>query len=104
MLVNWVELKYDQIWSNEVVTEKKRELKQQSFYYRAVKQGSVLLYLTFHVFLMLVIMVMATVRRSIVSFVYIVILLPRMTDGAEVLKQRDQHQGKKRQEAQKELA
>ena len=68
---------------------KKWELKEQSFYFRAVKQGSILLYLTMHIILMLIIMLMATVRRSIISFGYIIIILPRMKDGSEVLTQRD---------------
>ena len=89
MLVNWLELKYDKVWSNDLMREKKWELKEQSFYFRAVKQGSVLIYLSFHIFLIFVIMVMSTIRRSILSFGYIVILIPHMKDGSEVLGQRD---------------
>ena len=44
-------------------------------------------------------MIMATVRRSIISFGYIVIILPRMKDGSEVLTQRDSNQDKLRQAA-----
>jgi hypothetical protein len=85
MLVNWAELKCDKVWSNDLIREKKWELKEQSFYFRTVKQGSVLVYLTFHVIMMFIIMLMTAVRRSIISFVYVAILLPRMKDGAEVL-------------------
>lgn len=98
MLVNWVELKYDKVWSNDNLREKKWELKEQSFYFRTVKQGSVAVYLTFHVFMIFMILLMATVRRSIISFLYVIILLPRMKDGAEVLTQRDTNQGKQRQD------
>ena len=100
MLINWLELKYDQVWSNDLMREKKLELKEQSFYFRVVKQGSILVYLTFHVFLIFVILMIATVRRSLISFIYVLILLPRMKDGAEVLNQRDFNQGRKRQTAQ----
>lgn len=99
MLVNWLELKYDKVWSNDLMREKKLELKEQSFYFRAVKQGSVAVYLTFHIFLIFTILMIATVRRSIISFMYVIILLPRMKDGAEVLAQRDQNQGKLRHKA-----
>jgi len=37
MLVNYVELKYQKIWSNDLLKEKKWELKEQNFYFRAVK-------------------------------------------------------------------
>lgn len=89
MLVNWVELKFDKVWSNDLLREKKWELKEQSFYFRTVKQGSVLVYLTFHILLIFLLMMMTAVRRSILSFLYVMILLPRMRDGAEVLSQRD---------------
>lgn len=85
MLVNWLELKFDRVWSNDLLREKKWELKEECFYFRAVKQGSVMVYLSFHIVLCFIIMVMATVRRSLISFGYIAILLPRMKDGSEVL-------------------
>lgn len=103
MLVNYCELKCDKVWSDDLLKEKKWELKQQSFYFRTVKQGSVLVYLTFHIFMIFVILMMTTVRRSIISFVYIVILLGRMKDGAEVLTQRDTNQNKLRQDAEDKL-
>lgn len=103
MLINWLELKFDRVWSNDLLREKKWELKEECFYFRAVKQGSVLVYLSFHIFLCFIIMVMATIRRSLISFGYIVILLPRMKDGSEVLTQRDQNQAKLRHDAESKV-
>jgi hypothetical protein len=94
MLVNYVDLKFDDIWSDEYCRKKKWELKEQNFYFRAVKQGSVLVYLTFHVFTILVVLLMAVLRQSILAFGYVFILLPRMRDGAEVLQQSTVNQGK----------
>jgi len=98
MLVNYVELKYQKIWSNDLLKEKKWELKEQNFYFRAVKQGSVLVYLTGHIFLIFCIMMMATVRRSYFAFVYILIIIPRMKNGAEVLSQRELNQDQKKKD------
>lgn len=103
MLVNWLELKFDRVWSNDLLREKKWELKEECFYFRAVKQGSVMVYLSFHIVLCFIIMVMATVRRSLISFGYIAILLPRMKDGSEVLTQRDQNQAKLRYDAESKV-
>jgi len=42
-------------------------------------------------------MMMATVRRSYFAFVYILIIIPRMKNGAEVLSQREfNHDQKKK--------
>jgi hypothetical protein len=69
--------------------EKKREIKNNSVYFRLVKRGSVLIYLTFHIITILVILLMSVTRESILSLGYILILLPSIKDGAEVLKQRE---------------
>jgi hypothetical protein len=90
ILVNWVDLKYNQIWSDEYCRKKKWELKNQSFYFRAVKQGSVLIYLSFHVITILIVLLMATLRGSIIALGYVLILLPRIKDGSEVLNQSTQ--------------
>ena len=75
--------------------EKKRELKTSSSYYRIVKQGSVLVYLSFHIFTIFIILLMATMRQSILSLGYVFILLPKIKDAAEVLNLRDIAQSKK---------
>lgn len=94
MLVNWVELKYDSIWSTDLCKEKKWELKQQNIFFRIVKQGSVLTYLTFHIFLIFLIFVTATLRRSVLALVYVLLLLPRVSQGSEVLRQREINRAK----------
>jgi hypothetical protein len=86
LLVTYVDLKYDAIWSEDFCKRKKWEFKEQSLYFRLVKQGSVLVYLTFHVFTCLVVLLMAVLRQSFVSLGYVLILLPRMKDGSEVLR------------------
>lgn len=96
ILVNYIDLKYQEIWSLEFQKKIKREFKQLSPYFRIVKQGSVLTYLTFHIFTILVVMLLATVRQSIISLGYVIILLPRMKDGSEVLMQRDLAQDSKK--------
>jgi len=37
MLINYVDMKYDQIWSNDYLKKKKQEIKENSPYYRIVK-------------------------------------------------------------------
>lgn len=69
--------------------EKKWEVKENSSYFRIVKQGSQLAYLTFHVLTIFMILLVATMRQSFIAFGYVLILLPRVSDGSEVLKQRD---------------
>ena len=65
-----------------------------SMYFRIVKQGSQLVYISFHIITILIVLLMAAMRQSVFGIVYVIILLPRMKDGAEVLKQRDIQQGK----------
>lgn len=62
ILTTYVDLKYQHIWSDEFLREKKRELKNNSSYYRLVKQGSTLVYVSFHVFTIFVVLLMATMR------------------------------------------
>ena len=89
VLVNYVDLKYQEIWSKDFLKKIKGEFKQLSLYFRIVKQGSVLTYLTFHLVTILGVMLLATVRQSIISLGYVIILLPSLKDGSEVLNQRD---------------
>jgi uncharacterized protein YlxW (UPF0749 family) len=87
ILTNYVDLKYTAIWSAEFLKEIKWEIKRQSLYFRLVKQGSVFIYLSFHVFTILVILFMAVLRQSYMSFGYVFLILPRVREGAHVLKQ-----------------
>ena len=75
--------------SEEFIKAKKWEIKENSPYFRIVKQGSQMVYLTLHIFTIFLILLMATMRQSFIAFGYVLILLPRIRDGAEVLKQRD---------------
>ena len=81
-----MDITYDLIWSEEFVKEKKREIKNNSIFFRLVKRGSVLIYLTFHIITILIILLMSVTRESLLSLGYILILLPSIKDGAEVLK------------------
>lgn len=103
MLTNWVELKYDHIWSQDFMKEKKQEIKDNSSYYRIVKQGSQLIYVTFHIFTIFIVMLMATMRQSILALGYVFILLPRMKEGSEVLNQRNIHQNTKKDKLEKQI-
>jgi len=73
-------------------------MKERSSYYRIVKQGSVLVYLSFHIFTIFIILLMATMRQSLLSLGYVFILLLKMKDAAEVLNQRSIQQNKKTEE------
>jgi len=88
ILITYVDLRCDEIWSTTKCKEMKWELKEQSIYFRLVKQGSILVYLTFHIFTIFMIFLMVTMRQSLIALVYILILLPRIKEGAEVLSQR----------------
>ena len=67
---------------------KKREIKSNSTYFRIVKQGSVFVYLTFHIITIFIILLMAVMRQSLFSIGYVLLLVPRFKDAAEVLDQR----------------
>jgi sRNA-binding regulator protein Hfq len=69
-------MKYTKVWSDEFLSEVKREMKQNSIYFRIVKQGSMLTYLTLHIFTIFVILLMATMRQSLLSLIYVFMLLP----------------------------
>lgn len=87
ILTTYVDLKYTAIWSADFLKEIKWEIKRQSLYFRLVKQGSIFIYLSFHVFTILVILFMAVLRQSYMSFGYVFLILPRIREGAHVLKQ-----------------
>lgn len=89
LLISYVDMKGEQIWSTDNCKAKKWELKEQSVYFRLVKQGSQLVYFSFHIFMVFVILMMATLRQSFIALCYVLILLPRIKEGAEVLSQRN---------------
>jgi len=62
-------------------------MKESSVYFRIVKQGSIIVYLCFHVFTILFILLMAVLRQSFVSLGYVLMILPHLKDGADVLRQ-----------------
>ena len=103
ILTNYVDLKYPTIWSEEFLKQKKWEIKDNSSYFRIVKQGSQLAYICFHIFTIFLVLLMATMRQSIISLGYVLILLPRMKDGSEVLNQRNIHQNQSKDQLQEEV-
>jgi hypothetical protein len=86
VLITYVDLSCQEIWSDEFCKEKKWDLKQLSTYFRLVKQGSILCYITFHIFTIISILFLAVVRQSLVSVGYVLILLPNLKNAADVLK------------------
>lgn len=68
-----------------------------------MKQGSQLVYITFHIITIFLVLLMAAMRQSLFAIMYVLILLPKMKDGAEVLKQRDIQQGKELEELENEI-
>jgi len=102
-LTTYVDLKYSKIWSDEFIKTKKNELKQLDTYFRMVKQGSQLIYLSFHIILIFIILLMASIRQSLISLGYVFILIPAMKNGSEVLDQRTINQYKLKNELSKEI-
>jgi len=88
-LTTYVDLKYPTIFSEDFLKKKKWEIKENSVYFRLVKQGSQLVYVSFHIVTIFIVLLMATMRQSLISLGYVLILLPRMKDGSEVLDQRN---------------
>jgi hypothetical protein len=87
-LTNYVDLKYVDMWSSPLVREKKQELKQRCIYYRIVKKGSILTYLTFHTVTIMAVMMSAVLRKSLISVLYVIVLLPHLRTAAEVMTMR----------------
>ena len=88
VLITYVDLRCQDIWSDDFCKERKWDLKNLSTYFRLVKQGSILCYLSFHIFTIVSILFLAVVRQSLVSVGYVFILLPNLKNAADVLKQR----------------
>ena len=62
MLAMYVDIKYPTIFSEEFLKEKKWEIKDNSIYFRLVKQGSQLVYISFHILTIFIVLLMATMR------------------------------------------
>jgi hypothetical protein len=103
VMTAFVDLNSSKIWSDETLKEKKWEIKGNSSYFRVVKQGSILVYLTFHIFSIFVILVSAVIRQSILSMGYVAIIIMKLKDGAEVLEQRNINQNKKQEFLEEEI-
>jgi hypothetical protein len=86
------------MWSEERVKDRKWEIKDNSNYFRIVKQGSMLVYLTFHIFSIFTILLSSIVKKSLLSLGYIIILLPKIRSGTSVLEQREITQFQKKDE------
>jgi hypothetical protein len=87
-MTTYCDLKLNQIWSDDNIKNEKYMIKTSSFYFRAVKQGSIVVYLTFHIMTIFVVLIAALMRQSVQSIVYVMILLPHTRSGGEVLDQR----------------
>jgi len=85
VLTNYVDLESKIIWSAERLKDKKWELKDNSNYFRMVKQGSLLVYLSFHIFTIFIILLSSILKKSVLSFGYIIILIPKLGSGSGVL-------------------
>jgi len=85
VLINYVDLKYNEIWSEDFCKLKKKELKNLSIYFRLVKQGSILVYLTFHIITILIVLLMAALRQSLLSLTYVCIIVWNVSAGSKVL-------------------
>jgi hypothetical protein len=68
------------------IKDRLKELKSKSHYYQLIKNGSVLLYTTWHIFTIMMICVSALCRRSVLSTFYVISLLPYIKDSADVLR------------------
>jgi len=102
-LTNYIDLKYSKIWSDDFTKQKKNELKELDVFYRIVKQGSQLIYLSFHIILIFVILFMASIRQSLISIGYVFILIPAMKKGSEVLDQRRINQNRVKKNLKNEI-
>jgi hypothetical protein len=103
-MTSYIDMKYPTIWSADFIKKKKWEIKENSLYFRLVKQGSVLIYLSFHIVMIFIVLLMSILRQSFLAIGYVFILVPRLREGAEVLKQRDIQLVKKKNELAEEVS
>lgn len=85
ILINYIDLAENDVWSSDTMKRVKKEFKQQSVYFRLVKQGSVLIYLCFHIFTILFVLFMATLRQSIIALGYVLIVISTFNIASDVL-------------------
>ena len=71
--------------------ERLRELLDNCQYYLIVEGSQILIFTTMHIFTMIVILLMALCRRSLVSIGYVVALAPCLWASANVLKQHENY-------------
>jgi hypothetical protein len=71
--------------------ERLRELLDKCTYYMIVEGAQILIFTTMHIFTMIVILLMALCRRSLVSIGYVIALAPCLWESANVLKQHENY-------------
>lgn len=88
-LVNYIDLKYNEIWSIPFMKKIKNQLKQQNIYYNIVKSGSQVIYLLYHINTICLILLLSIMRQSLVSVIYIIVIIWKiMFNSEDALKQR----------------
>ena len=89
ILVNYIDLKYNEIWSITFMKKIKKQLKQQNLYYNLVKDGSQAVYILKHIDAILLILLLSIMRQSLVSVIYIIVIVWKiMFNSEDALKQR----------------
>jgi hypothetical protein len=61
-MTSYIDMKYPTIWAADFIKKKKWEIKENSLYFRLVKQGSVLVYLSFHIVMIFIVLLMSILR------------------------------------------
>ena len=93
-LRNYVDLKKNEIWSDELIHSILKDIKENQTTYRIVKKGSTCFYLTFHIVTLFTILICAIMRRSLISLLYIWFVLKYLRTGTEVVSKRNRQQFK----------
>ena len=78
--------KYPAEFNHRSKSKRLCELKDQCSFYIITKNAPILIFTTWHIFTMFVILLMALCRRSLISLGYVVALLPYLRDSRSVLK------------------
>lgn len=73
------------------VERRLRQLKDACPYYVAVRNSEIVVFTTMHIFTIIVVLLMALCRRSIVSLGYIISLAPCLKTSATVIEQHDNY-------------
>jgi hypothetical protein len=82
ILITYVDMKYQSIWSNEFCKKIKWQFKEQNIFFRLVKQGSLLSYISQHILTITMILFLAVCRQSLISIGYVLILIPYLKESA----------------------